>query len=376
MDVAFVHNIVYPFVKGGAEKRIHEIGSRLADEGHDVTLYSRQWWDGPPTTSHHGMQLRSIGPPRTLYAEGDRRSIPGAFGFAARVLAPLYRNGKDHDIVVLAVAPYFHVFAARMALWRSEVPLVVTWHEVWDDYWDQYLDRFASGGKLIERAVARLPHHPIAVSEMTADRLARIGPSRDRINVIPNGIDVERIRTVEPATDGFDVLFAGRLIEDKNVDLVLEAFDAVARTHDATLGIIGDGPQMDALQSYADGLDSRDRITFLGFLEEYDDVLAHMRAATVFASPSVREGFGITLLEAMAADCVTITVDHRHSAGSDVVSDAGFVTEVSVDAIADAMDRALAGERPATDPVERAHRYDWDAIARREGELYRKIAFE
>jgi len=46
MDIAFVSNVVYPFVTGGAEKRIHEIGTRLADQGHEVTVYGRHFWDG------------------------------------------------------------------------------------------------------------------------------------------------------------------------------------------------------------------------------------------------------------------------------------------------------------------------------------------
>ena len=44
MDIAFISNVVYPFIKGGAEKRIYEIGSRLAAEGHEITIYARHFW--------------------------------------------------------------------------------------------------------------------------------------------------------------------------------------------------------------------------------------------------------------------------------------------------------------------------------------------
>jgi len=83
MRIAFVSNVVYPFVTGGAEKRIHEIGTRLADRGHDVTVYGRHFWDGPDEITHSGMTLQAVAPAADLYND-DRRSIAEAIDFAAR----------------------------------------------------------------------------------------------------------------------------------------------------------------------------------------------------------------------------------------------------------------------------------------------------
>jgi glycosyltransferase involved in cell wall biosynthesis len=87
-----------------------------------------------------------------------------------------------------------------------------------------------------------------------------------------------------------------------------------------------------------------------------------MKAARVFASPSTREGFGITSLEAMAADCTVIGADHPESAAGEVIDDDGFVTDPTTAALANALDHALAGHRPPTDPTQRASQYDWDAV--------------
>jgi glycosyltransferase involved in cell wall biosynthesis len=113
-------------------------------------------------------------------------------------------------------------------------------------------------------------------------------------------------------------------------------------------------------------------VTFLGFLDEYEDVLGHMRAARVFASPSTREGFGITYAEAMAADCTVIAADHSNSAASEVVDDAGYLVEPTVDGVAEALGHALSGERPPTAPTERATRYDWDTVAKQAEEVYQR----
>ena len=372
MDVAVVSNVVYPFVKGGAEKRVHEIGTRLVDRGHEITIYGRHFWDGPPEVEYEGMTLRAVSPARELYVDG-RRSIVEAIEFGTDLVVPLRRHIDEHDLVVASVFPYFHVVLSKLSTLFRRTPLVVTWHEVWGEYWDEYLGTLGPCGKFVERVVAGVPQIPVAVSNVTASRLARIGPARDRIEVVPNGLDVAQVQSTPPADDGFDVLFAGRLIADKNVDLALDAFDRVATRHDATFGILGEGPEYGALREQADGLRAADRVHFLGFLDEYSDVLAHMRSADVFLSPSTREGFGITVAEAMAADCTVITARHSHNAANEVIGNAGISVAPDEAALATALDRALEGDRPPDDPVDRARQYDWSRIADRAETVYERV---
>ncbi|HET7323741.1 MAG TPA: glycosyltransferase family 4 protein [Halococcus sp.] len=377
MRIAFVTNVVHPFVTGGAQKRIHEIGTRLANDGHDITIYGRQFWDGPLETTYEGLTLRAVAPRTDLYTD-DRRSITEALDFAVRLVRPLHNrlSDGDHELIVASVFPYFPVLAAKLAELGTDTPLVTTWHEVWRDYWNEYLGSLSPFGKAVEHATARVPQQPVAVSGITADRLAGIGPTRDSIAVVPNGIDVERIQQAPlPETYGhesYDVLFAGRLIQDKNVSLLLDAFDTVADHSDTTLGIIGEGPEADRLQRQAQRLEHTDRINFLGFLDEYDHVLGHMRAARVFASPSTREGFGITYAEAMAADCTVIAADHPESAASEVLVDAGMLVRPEQTQLVEALKQALAGERPAMDPRKRAATYDWDSVATKAETTYKE----
>ena len=138
LDIAFVSNVVYPFVTGGAQKRIHEIGTRLVERGHTITVYSRKWWGGSDDTTVDGVRLRAVAPARDLYA-GDRRSIGEALSFALRVVPPLRAHCLDHDLVVVSVFPYFPVFTSALSRMQTGVPLATTWHEVWDDYRWEYL---------------------------------------------------------------------------------------------------------------------------------------------------------------------------------------------------------------------------------------------
>lgn len=372
MNIAFVSNVVYPFVTGGAEKRIHEIGTRLAAEGHEITVYGRHYWDGPQIMNYEGMTLYGVAPAKELYSD-DRRSITEAIDFSARLLAPLRRKIDNHDVVVASVFPYFPVLAAKLTTLRTDTPLITTWHEVWLDYWDEYLGGLAPFGKAVEQLTAKTPHFPIAVSGVTANRLTEIGPDRREINVVPNGIDFDQINSTQPAENGYDVLYAGRLIEDKNVDILLDAFDRAATYNpELTLGIIGDGPEKDRLVADSQKLTHSDHITFEGFLEEYDDVIAQMHAADVFVSPSTREGFGITYAEAMAANCTVIGAEHAESAASEVIGEAGFIASPTVDSVADILMRTLDNHTPQTDPIDHVKQYDWDNIADQAATMYRR----
>src|SRR5258708_27097416 len=79
--IAVVADAVYPFNKGGKEKRIHEITKRLAAQGHEVTIYCMKWWKGEKVIVQDGVRLHAISPYYSLYA-GGRRSILQAIFFA------------------------------------------------------------------------------------------------------------------------------------------------------------------------------------------------------------------------------------------------------------------------------------------------------
>ncbi|MCU4718216.1 glycosyltransferase family 4 protein [Halapricum hydrolyticum] len=368
LDVAFVSNVAYPFVKGGAERRFYEIGRRLADRGHDVTLYTRRYWEGGDEYEQEGMTLRAVAPQRELYA-GERRSIGEAVEFSLRLARPLLTS--EHDVIDVSAFPYFPVFPAAAAAVRSGAALVTTWHEVWNRYWLEYLGALGVGGIVVERLAARLSRRAVAVSRLTADRLGAIGVPGERITTVYNGIETDRIAAVEPDPDAPDVLFVGRLVESKRVDQLLSAFDRVAADRDIRLGIVGDGPESDRLRAQASALDSRDRITFYGSIDDDTDVYSLMRGATAFVSPSTREGFGMALLEAMAADCQIVAVRHPDSAVEEVLDDAGLLVDSTVEGIADGLTAVFDGERPATAPQTAAQRFDWECIVDDVERIYR-----
>ena len=100
--------------------------------------------------------------------------------------------------------------------------LVTTWHEVWGDYWYEYLGRKGIFGHAVEKITSRLTKNNVAVSQKTRRGLKNLGVDHN-IQVIPNGIDFSQIQQIKSSQGDIDVIFAGRLIKEKNVDLLINA---------------------------------------------------------------------------------------------------------------------------------------------------------
>ncbi|MFC7081409.1 glycosyltransferase family 4 protein [Halorussus caseinilyticus] len=369
MRIAYVYDAVYPWETGGVQKRVWELARRLADD-HDVHWYGLHYWDGPAVIEREGVTLHGVGEPETLYVDG-RRSIPEALSFAARVARPLL--SESFDVIDCQEFPYFPAFTSKLSAARHGATLVLTWHEVWGDYWYEYLGAKGVCGKLVERATAAVPDCHLAVSDRTRRDVASLGASDPRY--LPNGISVAEVEDAPEADADVDVLFAGRLIPEKNADLLVRAMSRVReRNPDVQCTVVGEGPERDRIESLVadEGLDAT--VTVRDFYEEYEDVLGLMKAADALALPSEREGFGITALEAMACGTPVVTIDHPRNAATELVADGetGAVCDPTPEAVADGIlaARACAPE----DCVAAASEYDWDRLADRAETLYREVA--
>jgi glycosyltransferase involved in cell wall biosynthesis len=132
--------------------------------------------------------------------------------------------------------------------------------------------------------------------------------------------------------------------------------------------IVGDGPERDYLEQYAEQIGVTNHVTFQGFVEADEDVIGHLKAADVFVLPSIREGFPNTILEANACGVPSIVVDHPENGSTAVVEDGvtGFVTEPSAAAIAGRIVDIISNEQTRTQlsegAIEFGRAHDWDVI--------------
>ena len=304
---------IYPYNVGGADKRLWELARKLAENSeHEVHIYGMKWWQGPDTIVTDNVHLHGVCKVRELYNEDGVRSIKEALIYSLKVLPPLLK--ADYDVIDCNQFPYLPCFSGKIASIIKRKPLVITWLEVWDTYWRSYLGTIGgSVGRMIERLTMRLPDGIVAISQKTRIDLIKRGKVRpERIDVIPVGIDLERIVKIAPARESTDVLFAGRLIHEKRVDLLLNAI-AVAKKEIPTItcAIIGDGPERGLLEDLAVKLGVEENVIFTGFVDQ-DGLTAYMKASKVFVLPSIREGFGLVIIEANACRLPVISITPRY----------------------------------------------------------------
>ncbi len=366
MKIAYIYDAVYPWVKGGAEKRIYELSRRLAVRGHEVHCYGMKWWPGESEILHSGVHLHGICKPMPLYA-GGKRSMKQAAYFAARALA----IDADCDVIDCQNFPYLSCFSARLLCSLKGGELFITWHEVWGDYWYEYLGRKGIFGRFIEKTAAQLAENNIAVSERTQKDLERLGV-RD-VQVVPNGIDWKEIENIKASGEESDLVYVGRLVGHKNVDLLIRAVGIVRReVPDVRVIIIGDGPEMEGLKALVSELSLRKNVEFTGFLENYNDALAIMKSSKIFVSPSTREGFGMAALEANACGLPVLTVNHRMNAICDLVTaETGIACEPSEVALAEGLIHTLKeSDGMRRECREKSKRYDWEEVCNQAERVY------
>src|SRR6266566_959112 len=224
-------------------------------------------------------------------------------------------------------------FIARVLLALTRVPYVVTAHGA-----DAYMLRTRTALRL-KRAVLRGAAATVPVSAAIGTELAKLGPVSPPV---PMGVDIARIAgEVGPRKpERGRVLFVGRLVEKKGVDVLLRA---AARVPAAFVAIVGDGPSRRALEALAAELRITDRVEFLG-ARPRQGVMDEMARAALVAVPSQvgaggdQDGVPVVLGEAMAAGVPIIASDL--GGVGEYVSDgdnARVVKSGSVDELAEAI---------------------------------------
>lgn len=367
MKIAYVSDTVYPFFKGGKEKRLYELATSLAAQGHDVHIYTMKWWEGEATDYElNGLHLHAISKLYPLY-KGNKRSIKEGVMFG---LACFKTIRITADVVDVDHMPFFPVLSTWLARTIRGKKLHGTWHEALSTSdWIHYMGKSGYIASIIERISIRLPYAITAASSQTQRLLASYHKRDKRVGLVTSGIDTALIRRTKAASATCDVLYVGRLVKDKRVDLLIDAFAIVAQQDPKVrCMIIGDGIEKAVLTKQIKQLKLRDRITIVKPLADAADIYAHMKRAKVFVLPSIREGFGIVALESLACGTPVVTVDTPANAAKSLIAHDrnGSVVALTAEAVAEGINTWLHKKAERFD----AREYDWNVLAARQEEVY------
>jgi glycosyltransferase involved in cell wall biosynthesis len=283
--------------------------------------------------------------------------------------------------VELATGPVDVIHATAVAIPPRTVPLVVTIHDL--AFLADRSQATAHGNRFFRRGTELARRHADLVlcpSQATIDECLAAGFDADRLRLIPWGVhshpagagDVERVRSRYRLAKPY-VLFNGTIEPRKNLGALMTAFAALDG-HDVDLAVVGPEGWNEDLDALTAPLG--DRVRSLGFLPRAD-LDALLAGAEVFCYPSLREGFGLPVLEAMAQGTAVVT--SSGTATEEVAGDAALLVDPrDPSTITDALDRLLS-DRAAADELgrrgrARAAEFTWQRTADLTAAAYAEVA--
>lgn len=369
LRVAMIGQRGVPASFGGVEHHVEELGSRLAERGHEVTVYTRRNYVTEQYDEYRGMRIRSLPTVSSKHLDAIVHST----------LSTVDAIKDSFDILHYhAVGPGIPSLLAR---YLSRAKVVLTVHGL-DGERAKWGTAARSVLKTAEWLSARVPDATIVVSR----DLARHYASRyaRKTWYIPNGVErgtrlpAARIKEGFGLEEGGYLLFVGRMVPEKAPDRLVRVFRKIKR--DVRLVLVGDSSYTsDYLQALRLEGARDDRVIFTGYV--YGETLAELYSnAAAFVLPSSLEGLPLTLLEAASYGTPVIASDippHVEIIRSDGPG-AHLFRGGDDEALAAALERVLdnpeaerAGARALRDRVLRSYR--WDAAVEATERLYERV---
>jgi glycosyltransferase involved in cell wall biosynthesis len=352
---------------GGAERLIVDLARNIDRSRFRMTVYSLFG-----TRRHYAQALHDLGVPETCLGLSRFRELPRGM---ARFTRLLRENRPDLVHTHLYGANIVGRFVAR----GLRIPVLSTLHSA--DYEPEVREGNPGLSVLKHRlvwladrvSILLAKPYVVAVSAHVAESARRrLGIPRERLEVVPNAVDTTTFRPVDKATrlavrralglgaDDSVVAMVGRMAQEKGHSVLLKAAARLGdRVPALRVLLAGDGEERSAFEALAKELGIDRRVSFLGVRR---DVPSLMAASDIVAVPSVHEGFGLVVAEALA--CGVPVIASRTGPIPEIVregetgllfapGDDEGLARCLEELMADPPRRARMGERGRGDAVER-----------------------
>lgn len=335
---------------GGAEVFTREVSKRWVESGHEVTLF---------TSEFPGCKREEIVNGVRIVRAGGRFTV---YGCAKRTYRKRFRS-ENFDLIVdeINTRPFF---AQKFADNREKVVALI--HQLAREYWfyeTPFPISYVGYHYLESRWLRNYVDVPtVTVSESTKKDLLDLGFRR--VLVVPEGLNFQPSDKA-PEKESFPVIvFVGRLKRAKRPDHAIRAFKTIReRTRDAQLWIIGEGYLRKDLEEMAGN-----GVRFFSGLGDADR-RERIKRAWILTNPSVREGYGLNVVEAAAlgTPCVAYNVPGLRDSIDDgitgLLAEAGNTRDLA-DKMMMILDDVSFRETLSSNALKHARKFSWDTTAR------------
>ena len=305
------------------------------------------------------------------------------FFLLGQLLAIIRLVRNEHFDLIHAhwLIPQGFIAALSLLITGKRVPLLCTSHGG---------DLFALKGKGLQRLKRWVMDKSAAltvVSKAMKKTVVDMGIVPDKVEVIPMGVDLKGLFTPDPRvqrkTD--ELLFVGRLVEVKGLQVLLEAMPKVLAKHPVSrLVVAGAGPLESALRAAAKKLNIAGHVDFHGMVMQSKLPMLYRQAMMavfpfVVTKSGIQEGFGLVVVEAMGCECPVIAGDLPAIHDTVVHEENGLIfpsgsSQALADSILKLLDDSGLRARLAGEGRKRVvQKFDWEIIAGRYAEIYEKI---
>lgn len=315
-----------------------ELARQLRECGYHLKVafgsmgYDRRKW----IVDEREFQFDYVVLPSRRFRLGRAESVSFTYSGLFRLL----HSERPVVTVVIGFSP------ATMKLWLRSffdpMPYVIWSGTILGEHQRVSLWRRAQRRMLMARAAAY-----VAYGSRARDYLISLGAAAERVHIAINTVDTEFFQReagrLATRARGAEFLYVGHMTEGKRVDLLLRAFQRVARQRgDALLTLVGDGPSRAGLEALARDLGIAPQVRFEGFRQRAE-IPGYLARACAFAFPSEYDIWGLVLVEALAAGVPCISSVHAGATWDLIENDVtGFRADFSdVDDVARKMLRLL-----------------------------------
>lgn len=353
---------------GGAEVHLQEILKRLVSYGHHVDLLCSNYPGGRKTELYDGIKV---------YRHGSRYNFNLVVPFAMRKLI----RANQYNVVMEDInkIPFYS------PLYQKLPTLVVIPHLFADTVFREINFVLGSYIYLAEKpvSIAYRKNRYMVISGSTANEVEKKGIPRENIHVVECGID-KNVYRFDPEIAKFEIptlLYVGRIKKYKSIDTIIRAMPGIReRVPDVRLVIVGSGDYLQALKNLTSTLKLENVVSFKGFVPEAEKVM-YLRRSHVSIYPSLKEGWGLTNIEANA--CGTTVLASRVPGLVDSVDEgvSGLLFEHgNIDQFSELVVKILQDDsyRKSLEMggLRWAANFSWDKAARETEEILKKVVSE
>ena len=292
--ICYVLSHFFPLASG-AERQALAQGAELVRRGHSVRVVTRAIPGRPADDVLEGVKIHR-------WVETSDLGPLFGISFVVGVIRALRRLRPEYDLIHTHQGLWEAIATGTGRSFLSGAPTLI--QPASSGYYGEAEELARTRGfPLLRRLILRNTAFAAISADIERQWLA-LGVPPSKMVRMASGVDSDHFRPgpVEARVEATlpprpRVVFTGRLHPQKNLDLLLDAWPAVAGRTGASLVLVGDGDERDRLSEKAKALGVLDRVHFAG---KVDDPAEYLRGADAFALPSVAEGMSNSLLEAMA----------------------------------------------------------------------------